>query len=164
MSAALIQIARDDLRPKFRALEKIGRDTTPVVRAMGNTLLSITQRNFSSLGTDERPTPWPPKYGGKPATLKQSGLLWHSFHLTVTPRTATVANPTKYAAIHQFGGIIRAKGKALVFNGLNGKKVFRKQVKIPARPFYPIINGQLTPSAAKKIADAGERVITRLSH
>lgn len=43
---------------------------------------------------------------------------------------------TVYAAIHEFGGLIRPiKAKALVFVGKDGKLVFTKVVHMPARPY-----------------------------
>lgn len=43
---------------------------------------------------------------------------------------------TVYAAIHEFGGLIRpVKAKALVFMGSDGKLVFTKVVYMPARPY-----------------------------
>lgn len=41
-----------------------------------------------------------------------------------------------YAAIHEFGGIISAKrAKALHWIGKDGKDIFAKSVRIPARPY-----------------------------
>ena len=50
-----------------------------------------------------------------------------------TQVTGRVGNPVVYAAIHEFGGIIKAKpGKYLVFQ-INGQWIRTKQVKIPKR-------------------------------
>jgi hypothetical protein len=40
--------------------------------------------------------------------------------------------------------------------------VFAKQVTIPARPFYPVLGGRLTPAAEEKIVAAGKRVVEKL--
>lgn len=135
---ATVQV--DSVTPKLRRLAAAGRDTTPVMRAMGNVFKSITEGNFSSHGAEFRTSEWAAKKDGSPATLKKSGLLSHSFHLTVTRTTASVSNPTPYAAAHQFG--------------------YQKR-NLPARPFYPIIDDKLTPAAEKMIAAAGLRAIQR---
>lgn len=50
----------------------------------------------------------------------------------------------KIGRVHQFGAIIRAKNvKYLAIHIGDGSFRFKKQVKIPARPFMPILNGQV---------------------
>ena len=90
----------------------------------------------------------------------QSGLLSGSFKISpkATPRslTATLGSPVKYAAIHEFGGIIKAKNKPyLVFkihtsnriaSKRGGKRLKKakagftwvkvKQVKIKAKHYF----------------------------
>ena len=160
MAAVHIRITHDDLRPALRRMILAGGDPTPVMRAMGTTFKGITERAFNSTGSSMRPEPWPAKRGGSPSNLKRSGLLWHSFHLTVTSHGATVSNPTPYAAIHQFGGTI--KGNPLLKFKVGNQWISKAEVKIPARPFYPIRSGALTPEASAKIADAGMRVMMKV--
>ena len=83
---------------------RAGAEPEPLLRAAGTTLLSLTLGNFSAHGAEYRPAPWAPKRDGTPATLKRSGTLSSSFHLTVSRASALLANPMPYAAIHQFGG------------------------------------------------------------
>ena len=67
-----------------------------------------------------------------------------------------------YAAIHQFGGVIRAKKSFLRFQiPYLSDFWFLKSVTIPARPFFPIENGRLTPAAEQLIVRAGMRAIAR---
>jgi phage gpG-like protein len=145
MATAVLKITHDDLRPAFQRLQRLGNNTTPVMRSMGNVFKSITEGNFNSAGAGYRPADWPAKKDGSPATLKRSGLLWHGFHLTVTKDTANLSNAAPYAAVHQFGSA----------------KTTGRGSGILARPFYPVINGNLTPAAQEKIAEAGMRVIER---
>jgi phage gpG-like protein len=42
----------------------------------------------------------------------------------------------KYATIHEFGGKIRAKAGGLLRFKVNGKWVSKKEVRIPARPYF----------------------------
>lgn len=146
MSRVSFTVKVDTLRPQLAKLQAAGKDTTPVMRSMGNVFKSITEGNFNSVGAQHRPAPWPAKKDGTAATLKKSGLLWHSFHLTVGKNLATLSNPTPYAAHHQFGSS-KATGRG---SGL------------PARPFYPVVNNQLTPYAQAQITAAGERAIRRV--
>jgi phage gpG-like protein len=162
MAHVKIAITRDDLRPALARLVKLGRDPTPVLKAMGTTFLSITMGNFKAANGDYRPLTWKPKYGGAPATLQKSGTLSRAFHLSVSRTLATVANPMPYAAIHQFGGTIQPKTKKfLAWMGADGVKLVRKSVTIPPRPFYPVLNGALTPKASDLIAAAGMRAVNR---
>lgn len=161
MATVSLKLTRNDISPALARLEKAGRDSTPVMRAMGNVFKSITEGNFNSAGAGFRPSTWPPKRDGSPSNLKLTGLLWHSFHLTITKDSATLANPTPYAAIHQFGGVI--KGNPLLKFKIGDQWVSKHQVTMPARPFYPVKNGKLTPAAEEKITAAGMRVIERIA-
>lgn len=147
MATATLKLTRDDIGPAFKRLTALGKDTTPVMRSMGNVFKSITEGNFNSAGAGYRPADWPAKKDGTPSNLKKSGLLWHSFHLTVSKTTAALANPMPYAAVHQFG---------------SAKKTGRGS-GIPPRPYYPILNGKLTAKAEIKIVSAGLRTIERVA-
>ena len=145
MASVSFKIVRNDISPKLARIALGVHRPQVALRAMGTTLMSITMGNFNDAGSDYRPTPWPAKKDGSPSKLQKSGTLSRSFHLTVTNEAATVANPTIYAATHQFG---RTEGRG---------------APIPARPFFPVdINGKLTPAAQEKIEAAGFRAIMRL--
>lgn len=101
----------DEVTPRLRAMAALGRNITPVLRAMGTTFKSITEGNFNSAGARFRPKPWAPKRDGSPSNLQLTTTMAKSFHLEVTNDKATVSNPMIYAAIHQFGGVIRAKNR-----------------------------------------------------
>ena len=155
-------ITRDDISPAISRLIATARNPLPVLRAMGTTFKSITEGAFSSFGASYRPRPWPAKRDGSPSILQKSTTMAKSFHLAVTSSTATLSNPTPYAAIHQFGGIIRpVTAKRLSWVAPNGQRIFAMKVTIPARPFYPVEAGRLTPAAEAKIIRAGERAIAR---
>ena len=138
MANVSFKITRNDVSPKLAGLASAAKNPSAVFRAMGTVFKSITEGNFNSVGAGYRPSAWPDKKDGTPSNLKKSGLLWHSFHLTVTDSAATLSNPTPYAARHQFG---YEKGGT------------------PPRPFFPVINGKLTPAAEEKIGAAAVRAI-----
>jgi len=109
MSFFSFAITKDDISPAITRMMKLANDTTPVMRAMGTTFKSITEGTFNSVGASYRPTPWKAKGDGSASILIKHGVLSKSFHLALTPKTAELSNPTKYAAIHQFGGVIRGR-------------------------------------------------------
>ena len=143
MASVGFKLTRDDISPKLAALAATARNPEKVFRAMGTTFMSITMGNFNDAGSDYRPSVWPAKKDGSPSKLQKSGTLSRSFHLTVNSQGATVSSPTIYAATHQFG---RTEGRGS---------------PIPARPFFPVLDGKLTPQAEEKIAAAGKRAIER---
>jgi len=157
-----LRLTRNDISPAITALLRTARNPTPVMRAAGMVFKSITEGNFNSAGASFRPIPWKPKWDGSASNLQQSRTLSRSFHLEVTKDTATVSNPMPYAAIHQFGGVIRPNSaKSLMWIDASGKRVFAKKVTIPARPFFPVINGRLTGPAESLILKAMRRAIER---
>jgi phage gpG-like protein len=159
-----LKLFRNDISPAISALVHQARNPTAVLRSMGTTFKSITEGNFNSAGASYRPKPWPAKRDGTPSNLQQSTTLAKSFALEVTSTYAKVSNPMIYAAIHQFGGVIKPKsGKFLVFTTADGHTVFVRSVKIPARPFFPVLDGKLTPAAEELIARAGQRTLARES-
>lgn len=144
-SLIMFTLRRNDISPAITRMIRAasGPQRRAMLRAMGTTFMSITQGNFNQVGASYRPTPWAAKKDGSPATLKKSGLLAQSFHLEVTDSFAKVSNPTVYAATHQFG------------------RDWGRGSRIPARPFFPVLNGKLTPQAERLILSAGRRALER---
>ncbi len=146
-----IQLAKDEITP---ALNKVLRGINGgkgIMEAAGTQLVGITKRAFRD--TSLRQSAWAPKSDGSPSNLIAKGMLVSSIRITdVGADSVTIGSDRKYAAIHQFGGIIKAKpGSRLAFS-IGGKKVFAQQVKIPARPFFPFNKaGELVPFAARKV-------------
>jgi len=152
-----------DLLARARAVKA---NPSPILRAMGNTLKSITEGTFNSAGAKFRPIPWVSKRDGTPSNLQASTTLAKSFFITVDKTKAVVGTPIKYAAIHQFGAVIRPKnpgGALRFFSG--GRWWIVKRVTIPARPFFPIDGSEgvttFTPAALTLMLRAGERALAR---
>jgi phage gpG-like protein len=162
MSALSFRITRNDIAPALSRMAAAAKRPAPIFRAMGTTFLSLTMGNFKS--SDYRPTGWPAKKDGTPATLQKSGTLSRSFHLSVSNTGATVSNPMVYAAIHQFGssdyGQASVAKVTQLANGITQIQTERRQ-NIPPRPFFPVANDRLTPKAEEKIRAAGERAALR---
>lgn len=112
------------------------------------------------------------KVEGKPL-LKKTGALWQSIRITaVAPESVTVGSDRPYAAIHQFGGPIHMpdRKQRLLFDSkkrfMSLKRAGRQKkgairfmhvevgahtIDMPARPFFPFLNGRMTALAAKKV-------------
>jgi phage gpG-like protein len=144
MAGVSFKITRNDISPKLAVLAGEARNPKNVLRAMGTTFMSITMGNFNDVGADYRPTVWAAKKAdGRPSKLQQSGTMSRAFHLEVADKFAKVSNPVIYAATHQFG------------------RDFGRGAPIPARPFFPVVNGKLTSKAEEKIGKAGERALNK---
>ena len=152
---------KDGISPALARLAAGIQNKRPILQAMGLQLESLTKRAFNE--PQLRPAPWPAKSDGSAATLRRNQVLVRSIAITsLTNDEVTVGTDRLYAALHQFGGTIRAKGKALRFE-IAGRVIFAKEVKVPARPFFPFIGGKMTPSAAQKIERVGLAKIAALT-
>ena len=75
--------------------------------------------------------------------------------MSVDTRSVTIGSDRVYAAIQQLGGVIKAKGKKPLVFTIGGRTLFARQVKIPARPFFPFTpDGQLAAKAVEPIREA----------
>lgn len=129
---------RDDVSAALDRLAKAGADMTPAMRAIAGHLAAETEERFE---TERAPSglPWKKSQraldeGGQTLTLH--GDLRSSITFNYG-RDFAEAGPERsggagvYAAIHQFGGTIKAKnGRALTFGGR-----LVASVSIPARPY-----------------------------
>jgi phage gpG-like protein len=169
-----ITINTTAVRAALDRIEALARDTTPVTRAMGTTLKSITEGTFNSAGASFRPIRWASKRSGKASNLQKSTTLAKSFQLSVTPNTATVSATPVYAAIHQFGfhgpqpvrehtrKVTQVFGRKLNYPIMSTVRAHSRTMNMPARPFFPITpSGELTDAASKLILRAAERAIQR---
>lgn len=119
-----LRAATENLRP---VLEEIGQAVERSTR------IRIGETSVSPAGQPWRPSRRVAEQGG--LTLRLSGRLEDSISYRVEPDAVEVGSAVEYAAIHQFGGTITAKGKALRFRLAGGGFVTVKSVKIPARPY-----------------------------
>lgn len=143
MAAFSFTLTRNDISPALTTLAAKAKNPSAIFRSMGTTFKSITEGNFNSVGAALRAKPWPAKKDGSPATLKKKGVLSTSFHLEVSATSAKLSNPMIYSAHHQFG---------------SSKSTGRGSGILP-RPFYPVLDGKLTPAAERLISRAGERAL-----
>jgi phage gpG-like protein len=141
-----IQITSDTLSPRLRRLAADSPIRRAILEAMGLQLVSTTKRAFNSAAL--RAAPWPPHQRPRPnQLLKRSGALFQSIRIaSLDPRQVTVASDRRYAATHQLGSR-RSTGRG------GG---------IPARPFFPFLNGRMIDQAERRIQAVAEAKLRSL--
>jgi phage virion morphogenesis protein len=143
MATESFEISYDDarIRASLQRLMALGRDQSKVMQAIANKLEQSTRQRFISQ-TDPDGQRWKPslraKLTGKRTLIQDRHLLDSVAHDSGSDFAEVSVNRV-YAAIHQFGGVIKAKnGKGLRFRLANSYFVIRKSVTIPARPYMGI--------------------------
>ena len=126
------------LSSAIAALRDRGEDLSQPLGDIGEDMREVAQRSFQR-GASPDGKAWKPSWratheGG--TTLVKSGTLrdYITYLLDAGAAAVEVGSNTFYARIHQLGGTIRAKAKALRFQ-LGGKTVFARSVTLPPRPF-----------------------------
>lgn len=119
-------------------LAELARDMTPALRGIGEYLANSSRDRFKTQTAPDG-SAWAPlskwyelaKPVNQDNILTLHGYLCNTIHWQVFPDSVLVGSNLEYAAIHQFGGIIRPRrAKALKVGGrLVG------QVRIPAREY-----------------------------
>lgn len=132
MSATPISLTLkiDEISPSLGRLAS-AKLKTRMLDAAGTLISSMAQRAFDEPGL--RPSSWPARKDKKPhALLIKSGDLRQSIHHQVRGDEVMIGSPKAYAAVHQLGG---------------------KKKPIPPRPFFPVLNDQLTGNATDELND-----------
>ncbi|CUJ55617.1 phage virion morphogenesis protein [Achromobacter sp. 2789STDY5608621] len=135
----------------MKRLAELAQDMTPALRGIGEYLAGSSRDRFGSQTAPDG-SAWTPlahwyreaKPANKDKILTLRGYLSSSIHWQVLPDSVLVGSNLEYAAIHQFGGVIRPKQRKALKVG--GRAV--SQVKIPARPYLGISTDDATESEA----------------
>ena len=154
-----ISLDASELERGLGQLLKNARHPRPMMRAIAAELLSITEDNFARQRWGSRK--WDPtKRGGK--ILQKSGQLAASIHTASGSNFARIGTNKPYAAIHQFGGTIKAKNKPYLVFKVGDGFLWVKQVKIPARPYLPMSKGgTLQAGAESRLLDVALDALAR---
>lgn len=167
MSGVRITIDDTALRGALRNLAGLGDDLARPLREIGDYLVAETTFRFEA---ETAPSGLPWKKSGRARaqggqTLSDSGRLKQSITRRVAGKELLVGTNVRYAAIHQFGGTIRAKtSKGLRFRMPwlkgDGDSGWRRvqSVTLPARPFLGVSAGD-----RDEIALIVQRHIARLA-
>jgi phage virion morphogenesis protein len=132
----------------FRALQKLGHEPAPMLRAIGVALRIETAKRFEN-AQDPKGQPWKPWSRGYAAITESrsilrgksgDGGLLGSLAIKVEGATVRLGSNKIYAGVHQFGAtIVPVNKKALFFfiRGASGHVfgIHAKKVTIPARPY-----------------------------
>ena len=122
-----------ELRRRLASLDK-----HELLNTMGGEILARTMKRFEDAEAPDG-SRWPvtirQKMGdSRSALLGQGSKLTQSYTYRADSNSTEIGSNLKYAAIHHFGGTIRAKrAKALRFR-IGDTWVMKKAVTIPARP------------------------------
>jgi len=138
-----IEIKADDkhLQQALAALVRLGQDLTPVMAVIGSYVENATKERFDT-GVGPDGIPWRPSRraaatGGK--TLVDRGHLRDSITYFAIADEVMIGSNVIYAAIHQFGGVIKPKtAKKLKFRTPGGGFAVLDQVTMPARPMFGV--------------------------
>ncbi len=144
MSGLTLDVGIDGAEALIRRLNNLDLDDGQLKSlhsTLGETGVTQTKERFRDQKSPDG-KPWPKSKraegeGGQTLTGKAADLK-NSINYKPSSREVEVGTSKVYAAIHQFGGVIKPKkGKFLVFE-IGGKKIFAKSVTMPARPFLGI--------------------------
>jgi len=128
------------IRP-LMALRILGASPRPMWEALANYGESSTRLRFRNQVDPDRRR-WIPsaraKAGASNRTLIDSARLLRSISHNANNSGGEWGSNVKYAAIHQAGGVIKAKGRALRFAIPGVGFVLTKKVTIPARPYLGV--------------------------
>lgn len=115
-------------------------DIAAAMAAVGEALRTSTVERFDT-GRDPDGRPWKTSIRAQQTgekTLAISRGLVTSIQPESSAKGVEYGTNLKYAAIHQFGGTIRAKGDGLLKFKIGDQWISKREVKIPARPYLGI--------------------------
>lgn len=139
MAGVRISIYDTETNGSLSGLTAALDDLRPMLKNIGEHVQATTIERF---GRQVSPAgvPWAPLNAEYAAGKKGPGILRETGRLAeivyqVAAQTLLVGSNAIYAAIHQFGGIIRPKSAAALVFSLGGKTIFAKSVTMPKREF-----------------------------
>lgn len=142
------------------ALRLVGKGGVKrVSRAVSEEAKMLVDEGFAR-GISPAGAAWAPLQVRAGQPLRDTRRLQSSLAPVDTGRGFRISTNVSYAAVHQYGATIRAKGK----HGLYSPKLkahFGKKVKIPARPFLPR-DGKLPSRWSKGLDEAAKEAIALL--
>lgn len=142
---------------EFRALLQKFQKLNPkgLTQSLGQVALKLVVEGFEQ-ERDPYGRQWKKPIARDGQALSDTGRLRNAFRVTSTPTRVRISNATRYAAIHQFGGVIEPRrAKALRFK-LSERWVTVKRVRIPPRPMLPVEERGLGPHWEKALRDEVE--------
>ena len=159
MSAVTIDVhGLPSVMERITAMRQAAANMTPLYDRIGAGLLSQVQLGFKT-STSPYGQAWAALKLRNGQPLRDTGRLRSSITYKSDGDGVTVGTNLRYAAIHQFGGVILPKNKPfLMFKTRDGRFFRMKKVTIPARPFFPITDGGETVLPASYQRTVIERI------
>ncbi|MDQ0454652.1 phage virion morphogenesis protein [Rhizobium paknamense] len=190
MAGTSIEI-RDGLTPTLERLVSVSDNPAAIMSDVAAYLLTSTQQRFEQeIGPDgQKWKPLKPRTAaqrigkgrvkrGSEHILVRTGRLKNSLTAASDAVSATVGTNVEYAAIHQFGGVIRqtARSQTLSLKRIRGSKQVRfvragakgaverevtigaRQIVMPARPYLGINDADRAEIATIIMTDFGKAV------
>lgn len=140
VTVEIIDRGLDEAIAAMQALAEL--DRLELMDSIGRLVQEQTRHRISTEKTAPDGSAWKVNRAGT-SILYASHRLAESIDYRSSLDRVTVGSPLRYARIHQFGGVIRAKnGKALAFKA-GGDSFFRQSVTIPARPYLGLSAGNV---------------------
>lgn len=132
-----------------------------MAQSMGAEALRLVKVGFER-GVDPYGRSWPAPVLREGQPLLDTGRLRNAFQVRTSDRGVEIVNPTKYANIQNYGGVINAKNAPnLVFRGSGGEWFSKKSVTIPARRMVPE-QGDLPALWRERLTAIANTVMRRL--
>jgi phage virion morphogenesis protein len=135
-----VEVNDAEVAAALRQLQDRGGDLAPALDEIGAMLVTSTQIRFErGIGPDG--IAWPASLRAKlegGQTLVDSARLKDSITHVVSGDAVAVGTNVIYAAVHQLGATINAKGGGHLTFMVGGRFVSKKSVTIPARPFLGV--------------------------
>ncbi len=110
-------------------------DMTPAWRSVGRYLVSMIQLGFRAQRSPYG-EPWLPTHRGG-QILRLTSRLRGSISEDASADHVAVGTNVRYARVHQFGAVIRARSAEFLRFRIGDRWARKKEVTIPARPFMP---------------------------
>jgi phage gpG-like protein len=135
MPGLSLTLRRDEISPE---LTRLASDSLRqrILGGIGTLMVSLSQRSFDEPSL--RPAPWDKRKDKKPHPLlkRPSPQLWPSIHSQVIGDGVKFGTQVPYAGFLQMG-----------------------TSRMVARPFFPVLNGELTGHAQEEIKDIVDALV-----
>ena len=132
-----LEEASSEIDTALRGRYRLPVESVPPVLRRIAVDLAVDAIPRNAPGKDPNGGKWPVSLGAREEnrkTLIKTGRLRDSYTREVGHDSVEVGSNTKYAAIHHFGGVIRAKNAEALRFRIGESFVMKKAVTMPARP------------------------------
>lgn len=146
------------LQAYITALRLVGKGGVKrVSRAVSEEAKTLIDEGFSR-GIEPSGARWVPLRFRSGQPLRDTGRLQRSLAPVDTGTGFRVSTNLRYAALHQYGGKIKARGRTLY--DPRTKTAFGKSVRVPARRYLPRDGGALPARWTRNLDEAASEAIS----